>query len=153
MKHPAKLHTSLLTAIVTSLIVGCSGTYAGSNVRQGSENQDVTLNDSAGMAYYTFDKDTKNAGTSACYQGCAVQWPPVPAGSSTGQSFGKIERTDGSQQLTFNGQPLYYFIGDVNPGDQNGDGMGGSWHLAKSSKAEESNDTGSYIRSGGGYRY
>lgn len=144
MNYPNKLHTNLLTAAITFFIVGCSGTYTNDNVRQNSAPHTATLTDAKGMAYYTFDKDNKYSDASTCYQGCAIQWPPVPAGASTGQSFSKIERTDGQQQLTFNGQPLYYFAGDVNPGDHNGNDMGGVWHLAIPSAPKKTKTTDHY---------
>ncbi|VAW21204.1 hypothetical protein MNBD_ALPHA11-597, partial [hydrothermal vent metagenome] len=48
-----------------------------------------------------------------------------------GENYSLIERTDGSMQAAFKGQPLYLFIGDKNIGDINGDGKNGVWRLAK----------------------
>ena len=42
-----------------------------------------------------------------------------------------ITRADGSSQTTFQGWPLYYFAGDNEPGDINGDGVNGVWFVAK----------------------
>ena len=90
-----------------------------------------------GMTLYTFDKDS--AGTSTCYAQCAQKWPAytVPAGTSvtppagaTGQA-GTLTRADGSVQVTYNGMPLYFFANDSNPGDSKGNGVGGTWHVAK----------------------
>ncbi len=39
-------------------------------------------------------------------------------------------RADGSQQVAYNGEPLYYFTGDTAPGDANGEGVGGVWFIA-----------------------
>jgi predicted lipoprotein with Yx(FWY)xxD motif len=44
---------------------------------------------------------------------------------------GTIKRTDGSEQLTYNGHPLYTYIGDAAPGQARGNNLnlnGGLWH-------------------------
>jgi predicted lipoprotein with Yx(FWY)xxD motif len=92
-----------------------------------------------GLALYVFDTDSP--GTSACTGGCADNWPPlttaegqhVAADPSASGTFASIARSDGSMQVTFNDRPLYYFAGDSAPGDKNGDGINGVWHLATSS--------------------
>jgi predicted lipoprotein with Yx(FWY)xxD motif len=41
-----------------------------------------------------------------------------------------IKRTDGSEQLTYNGHPLYTYAGDTAPGQANGNNInlnGGLW--------------------------
>ncbi len=84
---------------------------------------------SNGMTVYTFDKDVKDSGTSACSGGCITKWPAltVPAGGTPVAGTGvtgklaTITRTDdGTLQVTYNGLPLYFFSGDKAPGDSNG---------------------------------
>jgi len=83
------------------------------------------LTDAKGMTVYLFMKDEK-AGESACYDDCAVAWPPVPAADGMmlppgiSGTLGAIDRTDGSQQMTYNDIPLYYFAKDTKPGDTTG---------------------------------
>ena len=31
--------------------------------------------------------------------------------------------------MAYKGKPVYYYIGDQNPGDVTGDGKGGVWHV------------------------
>lgn len=83
------------------------------------------------FSLYYFDNDT--AGVSNCYGECAVNWPPVllDANADLGENYSLIERSDGTMQAAFKGQPLYLFKGDKNVGDTNGDGVGGVWRLAK----------------------
>jgi predicted lipoprotein with Yx(FWY)xxD motif len=94
------------------------------------------LVDARGMTLYIFKSDT--TGVSNCGAGCASAWPPLdikagltPAGGSgvTGK-LDVFKRSDGSLQVTYNGWPLYYFSGDTNPGDTNGQGIGGLWFAA-----------------------
>ena len=42
----------------------------------------------------------------------------------------RIEREDGTYQVTYNDLPLYHYAADTAPGDVNGDGLFGLWHLA-----------------------
>ena len=44
--------------------------------------------------------------------------------------FGIITREGGYRQWTYKGKPLYLFSGDVNPGDNNGNGVNGVWKIA-----------------------
>jgi predicted lipoprotein with Yx(FWY)xxD motif len=88
------------------------------------------LTDSKGMTLYTFDMDKD--GMSACYDECAVNWPPLLAdeGATAEGDFGLTERTDGTMQWTYQGMPLYLWVKDTKPGDTTGDGVKGVWHTA-----------------------
>ena len=44
-------------------------------------------------------------------------------------ALGSITRDDGSNQVTYNGWPLYYFAGDETPGDAEGQNSGGVWFV------------------------
>ena len=91
------------------------------------------VTDTAGMTIYMFDKDSQGSGTSSCTGGCLSAWPPVPATGADPSVAGitgdvsSITATDGSQQLTLNGWPLYYYASDAAAGDVNGQGSGGVW--------------------------
>ncbi len=84
-----------------------------------------------GFSLYVFDDDLAAPGTSTCNGGCATSWPPllVSDGAATGVSnLGTIVRSDSTVQATYDGRPLYFYVGDSAPGDTNGDGAGGVWH-------------------------
>jgi len=88
------------------------------------------LVDGEGMTLYVFDNDTD--GTSTCTGDCEANWPPltgdVTAGDGVDDSLlGTTERDDGSVQVTYADQPLYYFAGDQAAGDLNGQAVGGVW--------------------------
>jgi predicted lipoprotein with Yx(FWY)xxD motif len=92
-----------------------------------------TVVTSEGFTLYRFDKDSAKPSTATCVGGCATTWPPVlgdgiPAvkGLPPGK-IGTVGRSDGTQQLTLDGWPLYRYSKDVAPGDANGDGVGGTW--------------------------
>lgn len=81
-----------------------------------------------GFTVYTFTRDVKGSGTSACTGSCATTWPPLTvvagatptAGAGANGTLGTIIRDDGTLQVTYNGLPLYLFSGDTAPGDANG---------------------------------
>jgi predicted lipoprotein with Yx(FWY)xxD motif len=95
-----------------------------------SEHGEI-LTDAEGMTIYFFANDTE--GVSNCTGDCLENWPIVPVdGGPTGDEgvtaeLGTIEAADGNSQLTVNGFPAYYFAGDAEAGDTNGQGVGGIW--------------------------
>jgi predicted lipoprotein with Yx(FWY)xxD motif len=92
------------------------------------------LTDAAGMTLYLFTPDT-TPGESACYDDCAAAWPPLAPADDMALppgvpgELGMIERTDGTQQVTYNDIPLYYFTADEAAGDVTGQGAGGVWFV------------------------
>lgn len=72
------------------------------------------LYDRTGQAIYLFDKETSP--TPRCYGPCAKAWPPVltkgeprARAGADGSLLGTVRRRDGSAQVTYDGQPLYYY--------------------------------------------
>jgi hypothetical protein len=63
----------------------------------------------------------------------------VPAGSVG--SLAAVKRPGGIMQVTYNGMPLYTFVGDHKPGDANGQGikdLGSIWTADTTSAAASS---------------
>ena len=97
-----------------------------------------------GRAVYLWAKDGMNM--SACTGACASAWPAVPAtgtltatGGAKASDLGTITRSDGTKQVTYDGHPLYYFVGDSAAGQTNGQGsdnFGAKWWLVAPSGAE-----------------
>jgi predicted lipoprotein with Yx(FWY)xxD motif len=91
------------------------------------------LTDAKGLTLYWFAPDSPNK--SVCYGSCAAYWPPVAGNASAGPgvtgTIGTITRTDGTTQATYDGHPLYTYIGDSAPGQDGGNNInlnGGLWH-------------------------
>ena len=105
-----------------------------------------------GFTLYSFAPDTPT--TSKCNGTCAQNWPPVKgAASASGVkgTFGTIKRSNGSVQATFDGHPLYTFVGDTAPEQNHGNGLnaaGGLWHEITTSGSVTAG--GSTPGSGGG---
>jgi predicted lipoprotein with Yx(FWY)xxD motif len=99
----------------------------------------TVLTNGKGFTLYSFTPDTP--AKSKCYGSCAAYWPPVTgtaaAGSGLPGRVSTIKRTDGSLQLTYNGHPLYTYIGDTVPGQARGNNLnlyGGLWHEVRVSR-------------------
>jgi len=63
---------------------------------------------------YSFSKDSSS--TSGCTGACAVAWPPVLTDGSPGVEgplsagkVGTLRRSDGTEQVTYDGKPLYFY--------------------------------------------
>ena len=96
----------------------------------------TVLTDPDGWTLYAWDGDGE--GVSNCAAACAVAWPPYLIGNDLVApddlpgSLGFVDRGDGTWQVTFANRPLYYFSGDVQPGDSTGDGsmgFGAQWRV------------------------
>jgi predicted lipoprotein with Yx(FWY)xxD motif len=84
---------------------------------------------------YVFAKD--HNGLSACYGACASYWPPllskgrpVALGGTKQALVGTTRRTDGAEQVTYGGRPVYEYVGDTKPGQTTGEGLtdfGAAW--------------------------
>jgi predicted lipoprotein with Yx(FWY)xxD motif len=113
-----------------TLLAACAlSLFAAAAVQAQPVMHEGVLADATGRTVYTFDKDEANK--SNCSGGCLAAWPAFtakPEAAAKGE-FGLIS---GTRQWTVNGKPLYYFAGDAKPGDRNGDGKGGVWHVISS---------------------
>ncbi|MGE3962065.1 MAG: hypothetical protein AB7F65_10320 [Dehalococcoidia bacterium] len=90
-----------------------------------------------GLTLYIFTNDTE--GVSNCADQCIANWPPLlvdegvepTASDDAPGELGVIEREDGlGRQVTYDGMPLYYWVGDTAPGQTTGHEVGGVWFVA-----------------------
>ena len=91
------------------------------------------LTNADGLTLYWFAPDTSTS--SKCLGSCATYWPPVfgspAAGPGVTGKLGTINRPGGGLQATYDGHPLYTYIGDRAPGQANGNDLdlnGGFWY-------------------------
>jgi predicted lipoprotein with Yx(FWY)xxD motif len=145
------LFSSVLVAFVAALVIaGCgnsSSSYtataktsassgAGATVEVRNAGLGRILVDSQGRTLYLFEKD--KGPKSTCFGACASVWPPFrtsgrPTGTGVKSSLlGMTSRSDGKPEVTYNGHPLYYYAGDQQAGETNGQGLtqfGGGWYV------------------------
>jgi predicted lipoprotein with Yx(FWY)xxD motif len=93
----------------------------------------AVLTNARGFTLYSFGPDTPTA--SRCTGSCTAYWPPVigrpRAGPGVTGTLGTVERGGRAVQATYDGHPLYTYIGDNVPGQANGNNLdlnGGPWY-------------------------
>jgi predicted lipoprotein with Yx(FWY)xxD motif len=135
-----------------------SGTQTAVTLKTAQTSAGTILTSAGGFALYYYSQDKPGSGTSACTGGCTTAWPPLtaavqaPPGVKLPGPLGTITLANGTKQVTINGYPIYLYAGDHSPGQDNGNGVGGQWHVIKisgSSSSSSSTSGGSY--GGGGY--
>jgi predicted lipoprotein with Yx(FWY)xxD motif len=128
-------------SVVALVLLGVAAGTAGSSSTVASSNSikvvhiggASVLANAKGFTLYWFAPDT--ATKSVCNGSCAAYWPPVKgpvaAGPGIPGKLGTIKRADGSTQATYDGHPLYTYVGDSAPGQARGNNLnlnGGLWH-------------------------
>jgi predicted lipoprotein with Yx(FWY)xxD motif len=143
----------LIVAVVIGILVAGVATMGGAETTASAAAQaspTVTVRssdfgrilfDSRRRALYAFTADPRDR--SVCSGDCADAWPPyilsgslrAPAGVDQ-SLLGTIRRADGRRQVTIDGRPLYYYVGDTGPGVvrcQNVREFGGLWLVVRPS--------------------
>jgi predicted lipoprotein with Yx(FWY)xxD motif len=92
----------------------------------------TVLVDARGMTLYHLSAE-QNGKFICTSSACLQVWHPLSAsagtpGASVG-SLGTVKRSDGTEQVTYKGMPLYTFASDQQPGDAKGQGIKdvGTW--------------------------
>jgi predicted lipoprotein with Yx(FWY)xxD motif len=170
------LASAAVIPLVALAVAGCGGggaataatpkTTSGASATVGVANSSLgsILVGSRGRTLYLFKADVGT--TSACTGACATAWPPLlatgkpTAGTGlTASKLGTITRSGGNRQVTYNGHPLYLYVGDKKPGDVTGQGVtafGAAWFALTPSGNQVSapaSSSGGGASSGGGYGY
>jgi predicted lipoprotein with Yx(FWY)xxD motif len=148
MKHTTLLVLCLVTVSVL-LVAGCTQApvtptpqpTATAQPADTVKTADTTLGkiivDAQGKTLYYFANDIAASGASTCNGQCAALWPAFSASSIKVSApldpadFGSITRSNGTTQTTYYGWPLYYYSGDKNPGDMNGENFLKVWFVIK----------------------
>ena len=115
----------------------------------------TVLTNARDFTLYWFAPDTP--AKSNCNGSCATFWPPVKGPATLGPGvtgkLGTITRSDGTAQATYNGHPLYTYVGDTASGQAKGNGLnvsGGVWHEVTVSGSAAAVSTLSSSSGGGG---
>jgi predicted lipoprotein with Yx(FWY)xxD motif len=145
---PLMRKTPLILFGVVALTVGVAGCVsktdassgadaAGKGVRVeiGDSSLGPILTDQDGRTLYAF-ADDKGGGTSTCTGHCLAVWPAlITTGAATAGKgidtarLSTVTRAEGTVQMTYQGWPLYYYVGDQGPGDVDGQDVDDVWFV------------------------
>jgi predicted lipoprotein with Yx(FWY)xxD motif len=105
------------------------------------------LVDAKGRTLYLFEADKTSKST--CNGACAENWPPVTTSGTPKAGHGakakllKTSKRSGGTQVTYNGHPVYRFVGDTKAGQTNGEGInafGAKWYMVNAAGKKIDND-------------
>ncbi|MFF8843165.1 hypothetical protein ACF08N_10585 [Streptomyces sp. NPDC015127] len=92
------------------------------------------LVDGSGRTLYGFTKD--KPGQATCDADCIAVWPALissqdvtATGAADPALLKETKLSVGAEQAVYGDWPLYYYVGDVTPGDVNGQGLDGEWFV------------------------
>ena len=98
------------------------------------------LAEASGFVVYTYGGDIKG-GSPTCTGSCAALWPAVtglpqagPADTLPG-TLGTVTMSNGGKQITYNGYPLYTYVGAPKFSTK-GNGIDGAWHVVMLSEGD-----------------
>ena len=138
-RRPARLRIILAlatAAAAVAVLAACPGSSGGSSgssspvaassstLKTASIGGATVLTNGKGFTLYSFapDTSTKSNCNGACARVLATGQGPATASGVTG-TFATIKRSNGSTQTTFDGHPLYTYVGDTAPGQAKGNGL------------------------------
>jgi predicted lipoprotein with Yx(FWY)xxD motif len=131
--------TSSGSAGATTAAAASSTAHTAAELTVSSTKFGKALTDAKGSTLYLFQPDTTSKST--CYGSCATYWPPLithgaplATGGLDKSKLGTTTRSDGSLQVTYDGHPLYYYVGDKSRGAVTGQDVnanGGLWFLVR----------------------
>jgi predicted lipoprotein with Yx(FWY)xxD motif len=146
IKYLASAGLAIVVAAVAVVIFAGGGGNAHASQSQAAASSAIsirstslgkTLVDANGRTLYLFEGDRANVSTLSA-AGAAV-WPrfvssgPVKAGNGVQAALiGTTTSPAGVKQVTYQGHPLYYYVGDASPGSTRGQGLnefGALWYV------------------------
>jgi predicted lipoprotein with Yx(FWY)xxD motif len=120
-------------AVVSAAGAPAAVAGAGATLKTAQVGGVTVLTNAHGLTLYWFAPDTPAA--SKCTGSCAAYWPPVTgspgAGPGVTGKLGTIVRPGGVVQATYDGHPLYTYVGDSGPRQARGNNLdlnGGLWY-------------------------
>jgi predicted lipoprotein with Yx(FWY)xxD motif len=144
------LAVAVVVAAIVAVVVATSGAStkktsqtvaAGSPISLKQSSLGRTLVDTNGRTLYLFEGDKGNVSTLSP-AGKAV-WPPFTAtikpralNGAVAARIGRVGEAGASAQITYDGHPLYYYVGDRGPGQTRGQGLnqfGALWYVLAAS--------------------
>ena len=106
-----------VAALAAALGSALGATTSGARLKVRATHYGKAVFGPSGKVLYVFSADSRK---SHCYGACASAWPPLVtrgkpiAGPGVRATLlGTTRRRNGKLQVTYNGHPLYYYVGDT----------------------------------------
>ena len=128
---------------------GSAGTSSSSAVSLSAKNVSgvgTVLVDGQGKTLYLLTSEKGGKVTCTASTGCTKFWPEItlPKGTTAATAgtgvqsslLGTVKDASGNLEVTYNGWPVYTFVGDSGPGVAHGQGQtsfGGTWYVLNAS--------------------
>lgn len=116
---------SVLIVLILAALVSTGSAVAatrGTTIKLTKTRSGKILTTSRGFTLYMFSRDKRNKDVCVKIQDCTIVWPlvttkgkPVAGPGVKARLLGTIKLANGSRQVTYNGWPLYTYIGDRFP--------------------------------------
>jgi predicted lipoprotein with Yx(FWY)xxD motif len=146
LKYPAAVVLTVVLASIAVIALEVGGgaaktrgsqTAARSVITVRSTSLGKTLVDGSGRTLYLFEADRTNVSTLS--RAGRTVWPPFTAagtlkarGGAQTAKLGTATGPGGTRQVSYNGHPLYYYVGDSQPGSTRGQHLkefGALWYV------------------------
>jgi predicted lipoprotein with Yx(FWY)xxD motif len=112
--RPRRLAAAIGLAALATVVLATPAMGAGTRITVRDSEYGRMLWGSGRQAIYVFERDRRDE--SRCYGGCAKAWPPIFTDGRTQAGrgvrsglLGTTRRKSGRLQVTYAGQPLYYY--------------------------------------------
>jgi predicted lipoprotein with Yx(FWY)xxD motif len=171
MNRPRRVVPTLAVVVIAAIAAVFVATSGGTMKTAASSSSVVSvertslgsvLADGKGRTLYLFEGDRANVSTLSA-AGQAI-WPPFTSkaklaamGGANAALLGTIPGSGGAAQVTYNGHPLYYYVGDQQSGRTTGQGLnqfGARWYvLSSAGRAITSPGTSTSGSTGSAYGY
>ncbi len=150
MRRSGRGHRASATTVATAALVGAAALLATSPAgaattpmlrEVGIRGYGPALSNARGFTLYVMN--TERGGKIVCKGACLKAWPPLLVSAKTTKvtfgpavkgKIGFVRRSATTKQVTYNGYPLYTFVGDAKPDQANGEGIkhfGGTWYMVR----------------------
>ncbi len=128
--------SSTSTTTTSAPAAATTASSSSPTVKTGSSSLGTILVDAQGMTLYRLSGES--GGKFICNnQACLAVWHPLAAAAGSAPtgvaSLATVKRPDGTEQVTYEGAPLYTFASDKAAGQTNGQGFKdvGTWSVVK----------------------
>ncbi len=132
-----RICAGLIIGVLLSAAAASARAPRGTTIKLARTDHGKILTTSHGYTLYMFSLDKRRKDVCVKIPDCTTVWPlvttrakPIAGSGLKARLLGTIKLRDGSHQVTYNGWPLYTYIGDTGPRSTDFIGLeqsGGFW--------------------------